>query len=644
MKFEYSPGLIGYGAKGADGSSGLQGLAIYFTDYNPLSDRITLKSAIENNEVLWSTAIPGTKLPGERKYAINDLTVDSRGFVYRITDSVNGDYINTGMSLNKSSFFQLGTESDNGFSRYFNKLDTSLRYIIDNVFTDSLGINYILSPSKIYGIAPKNFARIEYSNVDASYYNAFSLYSSGENVNSDDHKSLAIVEEIASNKFHIGNIDSSNLFRDVDLILDVSSLRYTREIGNQFNKNTIVGTVLTNAEKNPNTLFDNSFTSLPASFSCISAPTHVTINWVLSDFCSDPCSGILYFYKKEDASGNYTMDPSMLRPLVFHNVDPVGNITISALTLNQTYEYFMSVCKNGWERNSKIQPIATTDTLGFFTIINPAPPALILPAISSKNAISITTNSFTGWTLAVDKNWISALQKDTTIPITGNPVAGPYIFDVSLSAYNGYTQRTGTLTFNSEAGIKTIGITQNRRLPMSHSVYMSSYINTVSDARSRIVFDPPLTTGQSVTINAYIHAKSRARGGSHTADTHTQISVYKNGISVANTLAYAHSATNTNHCETQELYFTLAGITSADIIEVRQGPAFDCVYWTSGTNGWEEGAAYIELNSVTDGYDTFNIDSTRKIWNVTRISCNCGTNCNFVSWIDLIPTALPTCT
>ena len=33
MKFDYSPGLLGYGLKGSDGSLGLSGASVYFTDY-----------------------------------------------------------------------------------------------------------------------------------------------------------------------------------------------------------------------------------------------------------------------------------------------------------------------------------------------------------------------------------------------------------------------------------------------------------------------------------------------------------------------------------------------------------------------------------------------------------------------------------
>jgi len=36
-KFKYAPGKPGYGTKGDKGSDGQQGLAMYFTDINPIT-------------------------------------------------------------------------------------------------------------------------------------------------------------------------------------------------------------------------------------------------------------------------------------------------------------------------------------------------------------------------------------------------------------------------------------------------------------------------------------------------------------------------------------------------------------------------------------------------------------------------------
>ena len=42
MKFEYAPGLPGYGTQGADGSDGLLGVSFYFSEYAGDTDIITI--------------------------------------------------------------------------------------------------------------------------------------------------------------------------------------------------------------------------------------------------------------------------------------------------------------------------------------------------------------------------------------------------------------------------------------------------------------------------------------------------------------------------------------------------------------------------------------------------------------------------
>jgi len=656
MKFQYSPGLLGYGAKGSNGSDGLQGLAIYFTDRNPLTDFISVETAITNNEVLWSTAVPGTKLPGGRKYLTEDLFIDPRGFVYRITDAVNGEYEQTGMSLNKSTFFTASpwfNQTLNGFERYFNKADPSSSYLIDNFFTDK-EIKYSLLPSKIYGISSKNFARIEYSNITDVSYNAFSLYSSGENVIADDHKSFGIVREVSSNTFRIGNLDDNNLLRDVDLIFDDVSLMYKREIGNLFHKNTAPGTVLTNKEKNTNLLFSPCFQTTPASFTASSTSTSINISWVLADFlnAADPTiKGTLHFYKKHDTSSGYNIDASVFKPFAFHNLGSSGAITITHLTIGETYEYYMSIDKEGWERNSLIKQITTGSSPVYMIIVNPSPPTLtaypdgrfVGPPATFRYAAQLSTDSFTGWrfTDVPMPNWISTLvagSPDPGIPLTSGPM-GINNFDISISSgYTGYLSRTGIITVNSEASPKTITITQNRRPPKAHTIYMSTYVTGISDARGRIVIDPPLDPGQSVTVTGMLWVKGRAQGkASATRHVRTNTTMYKNGAFVANASSYTYSTGPDNYI-TDNLDITMTGIVNGDILEVRKGPYFDCGYFTSGTNTWMESWGYFRLDAVTDGYDTFTLDTAKKYWNVTRISCNCGTNCNYSSWVGPIAT------
>lgn len=358
MNFEYSPGLLGYGIKGDDGSLGLQGLAIYFCDYNPISNKILIESAISNDEVLFSSSLPNTKLPNNRKYQTGDLILFENGNIY-VIDAENDTYILTNLKLNKLSYFDQYIEiiSDEGFERYHNKYDSSANYLIDNVYSTG-SIDYSSIPYKIYNISLKDFTRIEYTNILDSCTYAFSTYSAGENIVLDDNKSIAIVFDTSLSSFRIGNIDISNNIRDVNILLDVSSLIYKKEISNLFNKNTALGTILTNNEVSTNLLFDPNFNENPTSFSHSTGTNSVTINWDISDFLSDSdVIGILYFEKKMQNGGSYNILSGLTNsPLVFYDIDISGYVTINNLTSGD-YIYYIEIIKDGWIRSSSIKNV-----------------------------------------------------------------------------------------------------------------------------------------------------------------------------------------------------------------------------------------------------------------------------------------------
>jgi len=621
MNFQYSPGLIGYGVKGSDGSAGLTGLAIYFTDRDPVSDVIALRSAIQNNEVLWSTAVPGTKLPGGRVYNLSDLFIDPRGFVYRIISGPNY-YLNTGMSLNKSTYFKTSSPavlSDNGFARWYNKGDVE-KFIIDNVFSDQTG-NYSSSPVKIYGIESKDFARIEYSNtLDASYYNAFSVYSSGETTIADDHKAFAIVRNTSSNYFHIGNLSSS--LRDTGIVLDVSSLIYSRDSSqNKFHKNTISGTVLTNAEINTPLLFDPLFTKGPASFNATPGPTYVVLNWNLLDFINDPdVKGTLCFYKKENI-GNYNIDASVLRPLEFFNLQPSGSLTVSLLKLGETYEYYINLVKDGWERRSEIKPITTSNVAYYMNIVQPVSTIIDFndigkfgPSYTLYNyPATIDTNSFTGWNItAVPKpSWI-------TTSIQSGP-SGVNAIDVSVQRNTLYTARSGVITFTSEAATKIITVNQARRAPITRSV---KFVATADSTYANVEFDPPLDAGQTVSLTMTISAYAYAHGSAtHPRTCNTQIDLLKNGTLQTSAFATATDHGGDDNWQKTPVTTTITGVVNGTTIRVqRNATYFDCGSWSYPLSSpYIDSRAYGQLVSATDGYDTFVVDSFRKYWNISKL-------------------------
>lgn len=643
MKFQYSPGLLGYGPKGTNGTDGLSGMAFYFTDYEPELNKFPVMNAIMNNEVLWSKAEPETKLSGGRSYNIGDVFVSSRGAIYEITDIITGDFINTGRVLSKVTFFdtnnQLVTE---GFERWFNIYDSTAanRYLIDN--NRSSADNYLF-PSQIYGVDLKNYARIEYSDTST-----FTLYSTAENALSDEHKALALIITSAGN-FRLGNVDGN--IRNANLFLDVSLLQVNRE--NRFPINTPSQTVLTNLEKNTNLLFDPEFNIAPPGFATFdSGADSITMFWNLSDFTSDPSiKGDLYFFRDVSTTRNYNLrDVSYGTPMVFHDVDDSGSLTVEGLQLGESCKYKMSISKDGWERSSEVMPATVGSTPYYITVLDPSP----LPLLSAdlfgkfyKNldwkypvCISTYTSPTSNWGVTSDKSWLSVL------PPTANGSTGTYCpaFDVSLNVNTEYLPRTGIVTIKGTASLPTasVFVSQDRRAPRACTFKMVSTVSTDYDARARVVFDPSIQPGQNVLLSGRLQTTARARGGSHTARTNTQITLYKNSVRVTEASAYAYS-TGGSVCVTDTEDF-LVWVTAGDVLEVRQGPLFDCVYWTSGTNGWEEGAGWMRLDSALDGYDVFTYDANKRYWNVERISCNgCATYCDFDSWVASTPTTAPVC-
>lgn len=500
MKFQYSPGQIGYGTQGTDGSLGLTGNAIYFIDRNPDSD-IRMKTLIENNEVFWTDAEVGTKLPNGRAYSSGDIIIDYQGFVYEIDLSLTEKgYFNTSAELKKPGFFvKSAAKTDNDYYRMYNKVDPSVRYLIDNFLSSNSNLDYSKFPSAIYGIPANNFARIEHGDIVENNYMPFSLYSSGVSQPADDDKSLGIVRAINTNEFKIGNINNSNL-RNTNLIFDVSSLKYKRETGNLFNKNTASGTILTNSEININQLFYPEFNDNPASFKVVTHGAYLDMYWNLRDFTTDTSIKGTIVFSKKASTGNaaWDIDASILRPLVFYNVGNSGSFIISKLIANDTYQYYMIIEKDGWERTSMVQTRVCTGEPTNLIITDPFSKILssdYLGVFSPDNTpwktVYLNTNSVTNWyvTLVDNCNWINIARGS-------GPAGIGQSFDVTLLPNIDVKVRIGTIRVNSEALYQDIIVNQD---------YYQSQI--YFNANGYLKFTTPLTNQTiSVTIDLYIHA------------------------------------------------------------------------------------------------------------------------------------------
>jgi len=331
MNFEHSPGLPGYGKRGLTGVDGLQGQSIYFTDYDPELNFIAIENAIRNNEVLWSTAPPGTKLPGGKKYMTGDLFISSFGAVYEIDAELDEFAITDGVLL-KSQFFSTYHEyTSNGFKRWFNAHDAS-KFLIDN----NLSELYYSLPN-IYNIDANDYNRIEYT--DGS---AFTMYSTASIPSVDDQRALAIVK--SSNGFRIGN-KGPIIIRNINLTFDIAGIQKNYI----FTSGTQDGTFISNKEINTNTLFDPLFDPALIDVSAVTTGGILRLYWNISQFASANGSAKIHIHK--DVTVADITNTSVNSEFILHINDNVGNVAINGLDPSTIYHYYMSILVNGWERS-----------------------------------------------------------------------------------------------------------------------------------------------------------------------------------------------------------------------------------------------------------------------------------------------------
>ncbi|MCK9446431.1 hypothetical protein M0Q50_06030 [bacterium] len=629
MKFKYSPGLIGYGTKGTNGTDGLQGMSIYFTDYDPVFNKSIIELAIVNNNVIWSSFPPNTKLPNDRKYITGDLFIDSRGFVYQIDTSSN-TFTYTNTILTKGNYYETSKQSTNDFERWYNKCDVSLRgYLIDNTKLN-LGENYAQT-LKIYDTSISNFTRIEHNSIPNDINYGLSLYSSAEQILADDDKCLAIIFDPILNSFRIGNINEDSSIRNTSLTLDISTLSYNK--ANVYSLNESLGTILTNKEISTNLLYNNNFISSPSTFvNAISDGNQIIISWKLSDFTQEEnIKGNLYFYKDISYNNTYNLNNSTISPIVMYDIDSSGSVTINNLDNGSLYTYYMSIEKDGWEKESNKISIINSPNSYYMTILNPLDKTLDASSDGTFNEdsssyliypLDISMNVPTTWNATTDASFISLIG-------TTNGASGTFTLDVSLSAWKGSTGRAGSIIFSS-LGVPTQYIT----------IIQRNLTTTVQFTADGSLYFSPTLTDQNVTINFKLYAYTKTRRGigdfEHYADTIT--SLYKQDNIVKTIQAYAE----TNGLQLIEndtsINYTMTSINASTKIYGRiqgtengiysEGP--DC-YFGNGTN-FMEGMGWIEIMNVTKNNGSGVITpGLNKYWYFKRTITGCSNQLGVMS-------------
>lgn len=222
--FTYAPGLPGYGTRGVDGSAGLTGLSYYFSEFDGVTESITIKNKIISNKILFSV---DQFLPGypERVYQTGDLFMDTNGVIWEIDLNETNRYKATTGSIATNEFFDfLKPIAATGYGRWSNNFTTDPA-LVDIVLRSGGAIDYTSSPANIYMSQPDQAAQWKYVNVLSEGANGYNYYPFTVFSNGGDEDAIAIVRDQSVNIWHIGNLDENGAQRSVDLQLDFNNIK-----------------------------------------------------------------------------------------------------------------------------------------------------------------------------------------------------------------------------------------------------------------------------------------------------------------------------------------------------------------------------------------------------------------------------------
>jgi hypothetical protein len=221
-KFEFAPGLPGYGTRGVDGSSGFPGISMYFSAYDG-DDSISIKSKILDNKVLFPNIDEPLGLDGPiRTFQDGDQFVDRNGRIYLIDFSHTNLYYATGQNINTAGFFAKGSLTGlPTYERWSNDY-TITKSLVDIVYV-ATPISDYANPEDLYGIGAKDYAQIKHVNNPKSGYHPYTIWTNTNSPVAND-MAIALVKEDGNNVWRWGNLDSVGAQRDVSLHLDFGDI------------------------------------------------------------------------------------------------------------------------------------------------------------------------------------------------------------------------------------------------------------------------------------------------------------------------------------------------------------------------------------------------------------------------------------
>jgi len=375
-KFKFAAGLPGYGLDGKDGSIGVAGYSIFFTDLSEINMSVQIAA---NKSLIAATIndmIAGYPI---RVYQNDDIIVNETGAVYSIINvgAIDSNKVELVGQLTTEEFIGLitsniindATNTPVTYERHANVYDTN-RKLVDTVVGGA--VNYLNFPTgNIYGVSPINYSTVSYNESSIGAIAPYYLFNTNSTYEKD---ALALVRDTNTGRWRLGNTDANLFERDTNLILDIHFLQQTTG-GVQYD-------VLTKFHMDASCLFKQSFDTNPnpVAFSFVQDGSKVTTTWNsklilnVDDDSTVNAKLVVYpltgrnaksvIYEKETGTLEDTLSHNRYKINMVERIDSSSYLVVNNLDENIEYGAYIEYDIHGWVRKTSTR---TTGT--FFKVI-----------------------------------------------------------------------------------------------------------------------------------------------------------------------------------------------------------------------------------------------------------------------------------